>query len=278
MKHKLLWRVLGPAALVLALLVPLAAQAVKRLILTDGSYQVTSEWSRKGDRVRYYSAERGEWEELPASLVDWKATDQWNAESARIQHDEMKQVTGEEIAARKAEMLNDPEVAPGLPLPPEGGVFLFDEPDGKPELLKLEATKIQVNDHEGSNLLRRTVVPIATVLQTVELKGAQARLRLRTHGPTLFVDVEDEHGVVPADAFRLVRLERKHDLRVVATNKSGIRGDSSNEKFLPLRAEKFSGDWSKLIVLADLPPGEYALVISSGGEDGPQVWDFGVEK
>src|SRR5664279_2326368 len=46
----------------------------KKLVLTDGTYQVIREYQRNGERVRYYSLERGDWEEVPASMVDWAAT------------------------------------------------------------------------------------------------------------------------------------------------------------------------------------------------------------
>jgi hypothetical protein len=254
------------------------AQAVKRLILTDGSYQTVTEWEKIGDRVKYFSAERGEWEELPVTLVDWKATEAWNAERAKSQAEELKQVTEEEIAARKEAQLNTPLVAEQLRLPAEGGVFLLEEVAGKPVLSKLEASKVQVDDEAGKNVLRRTVNPVSGVEQKIELTGKAAKVRVRSVSPSIFVDVDNGEEAIAGDLFRMVRLERKKDMRVLARNKVPNRGDPGvKESFVHTRAEKFSGDWWKMIVLEDLTPGEYAIVSTAAGQDG-MVWDFGVEK
>jgi hypothetical protein len=255
-------------------------QAVKRLILTDGSFQTVIEWKKEGDRLKYFSAERGEWEELPVSLVDWKATDEWNSERDKSTAEEMKQVTAEEVAARKEAMSNTPLVAPELRLPAEGGVFLLEELAGKPVLSKIDANKIQANNSTGKNMLRKSIIPIASQIQTIELKGAAAKVRVHVPLPAIYVDMDNDQGVIPGDSFRIVRLERKKDLRVLAKNRSSITGAQSvTEKFLLSRAEKFSGDWWKVIPLEDLTPGEYAIVISAPGDDGNgAVWDFGVDK
>src|SRR5580692_10078728 len=52
----------------------------KKLVMNDGTFQIVREYTRQGDRVRYYSLERSDWEEMPASLVNWDATQKAEAE------------------------------------------------------------------------------------------------------------------------------------------------------------------------------------------------------
>jgi hypothetical protein len=59
---------------VLLALALLAWAANVRLYLTDGSYHLVREYQVLSDRVRFYSVERGEWEEIPLEMVDLKRT------------------------------------------------------------------------------------------------------------------------------------------------------------------------------------------------------------
>src|SRR5260370_36014923 len=106
----------------------LAAQATtNRLILKDGSYQLATKWEVNDDRVRYFSSERNEWEEIPISLIDWSATNQYEQDrTAGKMSREAVELDKELQAACEDEELKSPQVAPGLRLPSEGCVYALD--------------------------------------------------------------------------------------------------------------------------------------------------------
>src|SRR5258708_40228072 len=51
-----------------------ASERGKKLVLKDGTFQIAREYQRSGERVRYFSAERGDCEEIPPAMADWDAT------------------------------------------------------------------------------------------------------------------------------------------------------------------------------------------------------------
>ena len=98
-----------------------------RLILKDGTYQSVTKYEVSGDRVRYFSAERGEWEEVPNGLVDWDATKKY--EEGRLLGGPIPEAAAldKEIEAERNKALaRSPEVVPGLRLSDEGGVYILD--------------------------------------------------------------------------------------------------------------------------------------------------------
>src|ERR1017187_6341585 len=148
-----------------------------RLILKDGSYQSVTKYEIHGERVRYFSAERGEWEEIPKALIDWDATDKF--EQGRQEGKlapEAVELDKELEAERTAERARSPQVAPGLRLPDEGGIFLLDTFENQPQLAELQQSGGELQQHTKANILRSAVNPLAGVKQTIELPEAHAKI------------------------------------------------------------------------------------------------------
>lgn len=257
------------------------AQVSKRLILKDGSYQSVTKWEVKGDRVRYYSSERAEWEEMPTSLVDWKATDEWEKSLNTTKNEELNQALKEDEEEAKKEGEANPMVAPGVRLPDGGGVFLLDVYRNQPQLAEIVQTGSEINKQTGKNILRAAINPIATVKQSIEIKGAHARVQAHTDTPELYLDIDTDtqtQALDLSDHFRIVRLQQKKDTRILGNLKINMIGNVSQQgAFVKTRTEKFSGDWVKVTPLEALTPGEYAVVeMLTPKEMNLYVWDFGV--
>jgi hypothetical protein len=286
------------AVLLIACVPLLLAQArAKRLILKDGSYQPVSKWEIKGERVRYYSAERFMWEELPKSLIDWPATEKWNADREAGEARENKRLSEEEEQARRLEEARSPQVAPGIRLPESGGVFLLDSFGGKPQLVELVQNGGELNKNTGKNILRAAINPISTSKMTIEIKGLRARVQSHLPGPAIYVNISQdekaEQEAEPAaeatteskdldqqpERFRIVRVEKKKKSRIVGNIKVAFYGKVTQQgNWLDTKTEPVAGDWVKITPAAPLTPGEYALVEMLGKKQmNLYVWDFGVD-
>jgi hypothetical protein len=179
--------VLGMGVFLLASLSAFAQQNPERLILKDGSYQNVTKWEVHADRVRYYSAERYTWEELPNELIDWAATEKYNKERGTLRSEAVEEATKEADAAEPP----PPMPAPGLFLPDGGGVFLLDTYQNQQQLVELTQDGGELNKHTGKNILRAAINPLAlSSKQTVELKRAHAQTQSHVSQPVIFVDVD----------------------------------------------------------------------------------------
>ncbi len=269
------------------------AEATKRLILKDGTYQSVTKYEVQGDRVRYRSADREEWEEIPKALIDWKATDEFNAGRATAPVSEAVELDKEAEADLKAEEARTPEVAPGLRLPEGGGVVLLDIFKSDPQLVEIAQNGGELNRDMGKNILRGAINPLAGQKESVELEGVRASVQAHHGKPVIFISpppddpsaaVKAEHESPQPDAaqspqrFRIVRAEVKKEVRVVGVVKVAITGKVSQEqKFVETTNEAMPGGWVKIMPVKDLASGEYA-VVEMLGKAGMNlyVWDFGV--
>ncbi len=286
----------------------------KRLILKDGSYQIATRWEIHGARVRYYSAERYTWEEVPNSLVDWAATEKYNKEhqsASSASSAEMAAADAEEKAERAQEEAKSPTIAPGVRLPESGGVFLLDFYNNQPQLVELVQNGGEINKQMGKNIMRAVINPLPTgTRQSIELKGPHAQVDAHQSIPSIYVDIDSSDttanenappppalgpngiGSAPAatpssnaagnpiknpDHFRIVRLQPRKDSRVVSNVKISLLGKVSNqEDMITTKAESVNGgEWVKITPEKPLVPGEYALVEMLGPKEiNMYVWDF----
>ena len=281
---------LFPMLLLSALLAPVWAQeGSHRLVLKDGSYQSVTKYEVKGDRVRYYSAEREEWEELPNTLVDWPATNKYEKErAASASAPEAVQLDKELEHENELAEAQLPQVAPGLRIPMNQGVFLLDTLQGEPQLLELQQNVSDVNRDTKGNILRGAINPIASARASIELEGAHAAIQSHVGIPSLYMSVETqpdqtstqspEQATVPVERFRIVRAQVKGNKRVLGDVKRQLTGKVSQEqKLVPTNSRELTGGWVQVKPACPLAPGEYALVEMLGKEGmNLYVWDFGV--
>jgi hypothetical protein len=285
-----------------------AQDSARRLILKDGSYQVVTKYEVKGDRVRYYSAEREEWEELPNSLVDWPATEKFEKDRASMASaPEAVELDKEAEHDREMAAIQLPEVAPGLRLPEPSGVFLLETFAGEPQLLELRQSEGDVDEKAKGNIFRDAITPLAGLKQVVELDGAHAATQSHVDVPSLYINIDDspdefaqqsgktsskssaqpqqpeqpeqpEQAIVPFDRFRIVKTEIKNGKRIMGNLKLSPKGKVTPDQHLvKTTIDRINGGWFKVTPSEPLPPGEYVLIEMGANQAiNLEVWDFGV--
>ena len=282
-----------------------------RLILKDGTFQMVRQYQIVGDRVRYLSQERGDWEEMPVSLVDWDATRKWEQEHATPSGDdaspamkEAAEIDKEETAERADQKARMPEVTPGLELPDQDGVFVLDTYHGTPELVELKPTDLDLNarGRHGLGMLN----PLAGARTRLELQGEHAKVHLHVNDPSFYLslkaplatepvlsrpitvqtananadDNRDVGAHSPASQFAIVHLDERMTVRRLGAIHVGSNGTvTQDENVIPTKVEVLPGKrWMRVQPVQTLLIGEYALVeVISPSEINVTVWDFRVD-
>jgi hypothetical protein len=235
-----------------------------KLYLTDGTYQVVREYQVKPDRVRYYSVERSDWEEIPLEMVDLKRTESEVAERQATLEKETKIVEEENAAEREVK-----KEASRIPQDP--GVYWV---DGK-ETKVLKVGEVAVHSNKGRSILQKlSPIPAIAGKATLEMTGA--------HSANIFTDPEQEFYIQLSDpeGFGIAKLTTKGAVRIVENltyNPIDKTMVDEERTMVEILHRQVANDLYKIWAKDPLPPGEYAVVQYTDGKVNIQAFDFAIK-
>jgi len=243
-------------------LAAVAFGATSRLYLKNGEFHLVREYQVLDDRVRYYSTERADWEEIPLDLVDLDRTKKEATERAAAIEAESKTQAIEDAAVRADRR----QVAS---VPEEPGVYYINGD----KLATLKQAEVEVVTDKTRMVLKvLSPVPIIPGKATVETKGETAAFRVKSNEPEFYFRLSDFHR------FGIIKLTRKKNARVVETvailpgTEEKVEQQKQIDTFKKQEGEVLYKIWPE----KPLDPGEYALIEYVDGEVSLQIWDFGV--
>ena len=252
------------ALAVAILLATSLAAANLRLYMAEGGFQLVREYEIQGDRVRYYSIERSDWEEIPVTMVDVKKTEA-EAKSRRETFDrQAKEVQEEEQAVKQ-------ERAEIRSIPMDPGVYMLEE--GKLRILNLGDWVMR---NPKSRKLLKMIAPGGLVdgISTMELPGEQSSNVVKGDRPEFYLQLslEDSFGIVKLTPGKGVRVVEK--VTVEALSKE-LREERESLKVFTKQLTE-SGLY-KIWPQDSLTKGEYAVIEYNEGKADARVWDFRIE-
>lgn len=255
-------------ALLLAALALTAWAANLKLYLKDGGYQLVREYRVESDRVRFYSVERSQWEEIPLALVDLKRTEGEEAER--------KDQLAKEAKADAEEEHAEQQIRQSIRLiPQDPGVYWLE--GGQAKVLPLAESTVHTN--KGRSILKAIApVPVVSGKATLELDGL--------HSKNIFSDPNQEFYIQLAqtERFGIVKLTPKQlkpkgEVRIVEnlTVEPVTQEVAEQPALVDTFQQQLTPDglykiWAK----EPLPPGEYAVVEYTESKLNMQVWDFAI--
>jgi len=262
------------AGVLSALAMPQEAWASLKLFMKDGSYQVVSSYEVHGDRVRYYSLERSEWEEVPTDQVDFTATQRAQDEektAAKKHIEDAKEIQQQRFEKPVNQGL---EVAPGIRLPSEDGIYTV---EGLRLVRMVQSAGEVVTDKRRAALALAVPVPLMKARSLVVIDGVKAAIRLSNPQPEIYVQSADGLGA----KIELLRVKTTKELRVVEQVEAarGADGKATEQRTtVPLERTQISPNLYKLKPVLPLEAGEYVMGEIIQEKLQLDLWDFGLDK
>jgi hypothetical protein len=231
-----------------------------KLYLKDGEYHIVREYKVQADRVRYFSVERGDWEEIPLELVDLKRTETESKERQAALEEEAKIISAEDKAERERanEIAKVPQ-GPGVHLVVGNGIHT------------LKQAESEMKTSKGRSILKvMAPIPIVSGKGTVELKGEHSLNKVAAARPEFYISLaaEERFGIIKLKPEKGVRIVEK--LTMIPVTNEIVEQQEQIEIF----RQQVDSDLYKIWPTKPLEPGEYAVVEYTDGKVNIQVWDF----
>lgn len=231
-----------------------------RLYLKDGSYHIVSEYKVLTDRVRYYSVERGEWEEIPLDLVDLKKTESLIKEREQGEREQARKQDVEEQAERAIRA--ETEKIPG-----QTGVYIV---EGN-EVKAIKQAETRVKDAKRRNILKTiSPVPMVSGKSEILIDGEQSQNVVVKEQPEFYfrLNSEERFGIARLIPGKGVRVVDKIDIMPVT------KEFTEKIDMVDVFRHQVDDGLYKIWPVKPLTPGEYAVIEYTEGTANVQVWDF----
>jgi hypothetical protein len=234
-----------------------------KLYLKDGTYQIAREYKVESDRVRFYSIERSDWEEIPLTMVDLKRTEaEASAHEAELEKD-AKILTAEENARREVEK-------EATRIPQDAGVYWLDGDKTR----VMTAAEASVKTNKGRAILKVLApAPVVSGKGTLEIPGAHSKNVFTNPNQEFYIQLSQQ------ERFGIAKLEPKGAIRIVEnlTFLPVVKETKEEMDMVPSFQKQLTDDNLYKIWARDpLPPGEYAVVQYTEGKLDVQIWDFAI--
>ena len=234
--------------------------ATVKLYLKDGSYQLAREYKVEGDRVKFMSADRDEWEEIPVSLVDLEKTEAVIKQREEAAREDAKSIKEEEQALKAAAK----EVQR---IPAAEGVYMVN--GDKLDAVKPGESKIVTNKRR-SILKAVSPLPVFSGKATLELDGPHSPTGTANRTPEFYIrlSTDERFSIIKMGEHKGNRVVEK--LTIIPVTKETVEEPDIVETFRKQVGDQVYKIWPA----KPLDPGEYAVVEYTEGKVNVQVWDF----
>lgn len=253
------WRFLCLTAFTALLL--LAAPV--KLFLKSGADILVREYQVNDDRIRYYSIERSQWEEIPTRLIDLDRTER----EAASQNRRLEAMRAESAAERQAERKSRTELHK---IPIDDGLYWY-----KNDQAAVVPQDEVIEEKSGTRKILRALAPVPVIAgkRKMLIEGGVSSFVVNDSEPIFFI------RDITISFFAIVRLTPEKDQRLVQIVQHAGPDNQLFEKQeeVEIFRQQLASGVYRVWPTEPLAPGEYAFINYTPGELNLRVWSFQVK-